>query len=78
MKEGRGAFKILTDKPMGKGPPWRPRRRWEDNIRMNHKEIDVNMRNFNKCSFVGIHSIVFMIMKFKLLEAFTGNVLDLG
>ena len=31
MEEGRSAFKILTGKSTGK----RPRRRWEDNIRMD-------------------------------------------
>ena len=31
MEEGRNAFKILTGKPTGK----RPRRTWEDNIRMD-------------------------------------------
>ena len=34
MEEGRSAFKILTGKPTGKRPLGRPRRRWEDNIRM--------------------------------------------
>ena len=34
MEEGRGAFKILTGKPIGKRPLGRPRRRWEDSIRM--------------------------------------------
>ena len=29
------AFKILTGKPTGKIPLGRPRRRWEDNIRMD-------------------------------------------
>ena len=41
-----GAFKILTDKPTGKRPLGRPRRRWEDNIRMNIKEIGINTRNW--------------------------------
>ena len=40
MEEGRSAFKILTDRPTGKRPLGRPRRRWEDNIRMSFKEID--------------------------------------
>ena len=35
MEDGRSAFKILTGKPIGKIPLGRPRRRWEDNIRMN-------------------------------------------
>ena len=35
MEEGRSAFKILTGKPTGKIPLVRPRRRWENNIRMD-------------------------------------------
>ena len=35
MEEGRIAFKILTGKPTGKRILGRPRRRWEDNIRMD-------------------------------------------
>ena len=35
MEEGRSAFKILTRKPTGKRPLGRPRRRWEDNIRID-------------------------------------------
>ena len=35
MEESRSAFKILTGKPTGKRPLGRPRRRWEDNIRMD-------------------------------------------
>ena len=42
MEEGRNAFKIFTGKPKGKRHLERPRRRWEDNIRMNLEEIGVN------------------------------------
>ena len=45
MEEGRNAFKILTGKPTGKRPLGRPRRRWEDNIRMDLEEIGNNTRN---------------------------------
>ena len=45
MEDGSSAFKILTDKPTGKRPLGRPRRRWEDNIRMDSKEISINTRN---------------------------------
>ena len=45
MKEGRSAFKILTGKPTGKRPIGRPRRRWEDNIRMDFEEIGINTGN---------------------------------
>ena len=46
MEEGRSAFKILTGKPTGKRPLGRPRRRWEDNIRMELVEIGINARNW--------------------------------
>ena len=35
MEEGSSAFKILKGKPTGKRPLGRPRRRWEDDIRMD-------------------------------------------
>ena len=38
MEEGGSAFKILIGKPTGKGTLGRPRRRWEDNIRMDLKK----------------------------------------
>jgi hypothetical protein len=37
--EKRNAYRILLGKPEGKRPLGRPRRRWEDNIRMDFKEI---------------------------------------
>ena len=46
MEEFRSALKILTGKPTGQRPLGRPRRRWKGNIRMNLKEIDINMRNW--------------------------------
>ena len=45
MKESRSAFKLLTGKPTGKRPLGRPRRRWEDNIRMDLEEIGINAGN---------------------------------
>ena len=46
MEEGRSAVKILGVKHTGKRALGRPRRRWEDNIRMDLKEIGVNTRNW--------------------------------
>ena len=46
MEEGRSTFKILTGKPTGKIALGRPRRRWEDNIRMDRKELSINTRNW--------------------------------
>ena len=46
MEEGRSAFKNLTGKSTGKRPLGRPRRRWEDNIRMYLEEIGINAGNW--------------------------------
>ena len=46
MEEGRSAFKILLGEPKGKIPLGRPRRRWEDDIRMDLKEIGINTRDW--------------------------------
>ena len=46
MEEDRSAFKILTGKPTGKRPLGRPRRRWEDNIRMDLEETGINLGNW--------------------------------
>ena len=45
MEESRSSFKILTDKPTRKRPLVMPRRRWEDNIRMDLEEISINAGN---------------------------------
>ena len=46
MEEGRSSFKIFIGKPKGKKALGGPRRRWEDNIKMDLKEIDINTRNW--------------------------------
>ena len=39
MGEGRGVHRVLVRKPEGKRPLGRPRRRWEDNIKMDLQEV---------------------------------------
>ena len=39
MREGRGVHSVLVGKPEGKRPLVRPRRRWEDNIKMDFQEV---------------------------------------
>ena len=39
MEEARGVHKVLVGKPEGKRPLGRPRRRWEDNIKMDLEEV---------------------------------------
>ena len=45
MEEHSSAFKALTGKPTRKRPLGRLMYRWEENFRINLKEIGVNMRN---------------------------------
>ena len=37
--EDRGVHRVLVGKPEGKRPLGRPRRRWEDNIKMDLQEV---------------------------------------
>ena len=46
MEEGRRAFKILTGKPPGNRLLGIPRRRSEDNIRMDLEDIGINAGNW--------------------------------
>jgi hypothetical protein len=39
MGERRGAYRALVGKPEGRRPLGRPRRRWEDNIKMDFREV---------------------------------------
>jgi hypothetical protein len=39
MGERRGAYRALMGKPEGRRPLGRPRRRWEDNIKMDLLEV---------------------------------------
>jgi hypothetical protein len=46
MREGRGVYRVLVGKPEGKRPLGRPRRRWENNIKMDLREIGFDMVNW--------------------------------
>ena len=39
MGEGRGVYRVLVGKRGGKIPIGRPRRRWEDSIKMDLREV---------------------------------------
>ena len=39
MGQGRGVHRVLVGKPEGKTSLGRPRRRWEDNIKMDLQEV---------------------------------------
>ena len=39
MEEGRGVHRVLVGETKGERPLGRPRRRWEDNIKMDLEEL---------------------------------------
>jgi hypothetical protein len=39
MGERRGAYRALVGKPEGRRPLGKPRRRWEDNIKLDLREV---------------------------------------
>jgi hypothetical protein len=43
MGERRDAYRALVWKPTGKRPLWRPRRGWEDNIKMDFQKMELDL-----------------------------------
>jgi hypothetical protein len=46
MGEGRGVYRVLVGRPEGKRPLEKPRRRWEDNIKLDLREIGIDEANW--------------------------------
>jgi len=46
MGEGRGVHRVAVRKPEGKRPLGRPRRRWDDNIKMDLQEVERDFGNW--------------------------------
>jgi hypothetical protein len=46
MGEGRGVYRVLVGRPESKRQLGRPRRRWEDNIKMDLREIGIDGENW--------------------------------
>jgi len=46
MGEGRGVYRVLVERPEGKRPLGRPRRRWEDNIKLDLRESGIDEANW--------------------------------
>ncbi|KAJ4426768.1 hypothetical protein ANN_26567 [Periplaneta americana] len=46
MGDSRNAYRVLVGRPEGKRPLGRPRRRWEDNIKMDLREVGYDGRDW--------------------------------
>jgi hypothetical protein len=44
--EGRSVYRVLVERPEGKRPLGKPRSRWEDNIKMDLREIGIDGANW--------------------------------
>jgi hypothetical protein len=44
--EGRGVYRVLFGRPEGQRPLGRPRRRWEDTIKLHLREIGIDGVNW--------------------------------
>jgi hypothetical protein len=46
MGEGRGVYRVLVGRPESKRPLGRPRHMWDDNIKMDIREIGIDGANW--------------------------------
>ena len=65
MENGRGGHKVLVGKPEGKRPLERPRRRWENNIKMDLEEVGRGCGDWMELAQdrKGWRALVSMVMK---------------
>jgi hypothetical protein len=54
MGEGRYVYRVLVGRPEGKKPLGRPRSRWEDNIKMDLREIGIDGANWVQLAQEGV------------------------
>jgi hypothetical protein len=61
MGEGRGVYRVLVGRPESKRPLGRTRRRWEDNIKLDLREIGIDgarVANITFCSRLDILQLI--------------------
>jgi hypothetical protein len=65
--EGRCVYRVLVGRPEGKSPLGRRRRRWEDNIKMDLREIGIDGVNWIRLAQDGVQWRVFVNTVMNLL-----------
>jgi hypothetical protein len=53
--EGRGAYRVLVGRPEGKRPLGRPRRKWDDNIKVDIRKMGIDGLNWIRLAQDGVH-----------------------
>jgi hypothetical protein len=66
MGEGRGVYRVLVGRSEGKRPLGRRRRRWEDNIKLDLREIGIDGVNWIQVSHVRVQWRAFVNMVMNL------------
>jgi hypothetical protein len=68
MGEGIGVYRVLVGKPECKRPLARPRCRWEDNIKMDLREIGIDGANWIRLAQdrVQWQAVVNMVMNLRV------------
>ena len=68
MGEDRGVHRVLVGKPEGKRPLGRPRRRWENNIKMDLQEVGEGRGDWMELAQVrdGWRSLVGTVRNFRV------------
>jgi hypothetical protein len=68
MGEGRCVYRVLVRRPEGKRPLGRPRGRWEDNIKIDLREIGIDGVNWIRLAQGRVQwwALVSMVMNFRV------------
>jgi hypothetical protein len=66
MGEGRDVYRVVVGKPERKRPLGRPRRRWEDNIKLDLREIGIDGANWIRLAKDRVHWQAFANMVMSL------------
>jgi hypothetical protein len=68
MGEGRGVYRVLVGRAGGKRPLGRPRSRWEDNIKLDLREIGIDEANWIRLAQNGVQWRAFVntVMNFRV------------
>jgi hypothetical protein len=73
MGEGRGVYRVLVGRPEGKRPLGRRWRRWEDNIKMDVSEIEIDGSNWIWLAQDRVRLRAFVMAVMDLQENFSPN-----
>jgi hypothetical protein len=68
MAEGRGVYRVLVGSPESERPLGRHRRRWEDNIKMDLRKIEIDGANWIRLAQDGVQWRAFVntVMNFRV------------